>query len=314
MKRKLPSKLFVLDALKRRIDHNHDMHELVTSLMRRAEIGYRGELKVDRLWQEITVPSNSYLFHNYESQNDFGNSHQIDSLFICPHFILILEIKNISGLIWYEKEKYQFMRKKLTGEIESFQSPFEQVQRHVDFMERIVERLGLELPLHKAVVIAETSTVIGNVPEEIPVFHSIGLPSEIKKLLLKYNSPALSSPHYEMLVNQIQKIHKPSIYKPKFEIPPLRKGAICECGRVMEFHHGKFVCICGLRSKEPLYQGLHDYRYLFDEWITNQEFRKFFLIESRDAANKLLKRTEFYCEGNNKGRRYLIPEDVWRIN
>ncbi|MFC7685243.1 hypothetical protein ACFQU5_04630 [Ureibacillus sp. GCM10028918] len=67
-----------------------------------------------------------------------------------------------------------------------------------------------------------------------------------------------------------------------------------------------------MNSKEPLYQGLHDYRVLFDEWITNRAFREFFFIESGDTANKLLKRMKFYYEGSNKGRRYIIPKDVWR--
>ncbi|MFC7685244.1 nuclease-related domain-containing protein [Ureibacillus sp. GCM10028918] len=212
--RTLSSKIIVLEAMKRRIDPNHPRHEYVASLLRRAEIGYRGELKVDRLWKELTVPTNALLIHNYETTNDIGNSHQIDTIFVCPHFIFILEIKNISGSIWYEKDKHQLLRRKGTGEVESFQSPFDQVQRHAERIERIVGRLGYSLPVLKAVVIAESSTIIGDVPNEFPIFHAIGLPSEIKKLLLKYNNFVLSQVHYEKLRNYLQSIHKPSIYVP----------------------------------------------------------------------------------------------------
>lgn len=311
--RTIPSKITVLDALKRRIDVNHPQHGYVSSLLRRAEIGYQGEMKVDRLWQELAVPTNALLLHSYETTNDIGNSHQMDTLFVCPHFILILEIKNVSGTIWYEEDKHQFLRRKRTGEVESFQSPFDQVQRHAELMDRVVGRLGLALPIHKAVVIAESSTIIGSIPAEFQIFHAIGLPAELKKLLLKYSNTVLSPVHYELLTSHIQSIHKPGIYVPRFDIPPLRMGAICECGRGMRFHYGKFVCTCGVRLREPLYQGLHDYRVLRSEWIANREFREFFLIESEDSANKLLKRMKFYYEGSNKGRRYLIPKDVWRI-
>lgn len=238
----------------------------------------------------------------------------MDTLFVSSHFIYILEIKNVSGSIWYEEDKYQFLRKKWNGEVESFQSPFDQVQRHAEWIERIVERLGLSLPIHKVVVIAEPSTIIDAVPNEFVIFYAIGLPAEIKKLLLKYGNFSLSGAHYEMLANQLLSLHKPTIYAPKFEVPPLRKGAICECRRGMTYKAHTFKCSCGKSSKSYLYHGLHDNRVLFSVWITNPEFRDFFLIENGDTANKLLKRMEFYYEGSNKGRRYLIPKDVWRIN
>ena len=73
----------------------------------------------------------------------------------------------------------------------------------------------------------------------------------------------------------------------------------------------EFECVCGFRSKEPLYQGLSDYRCLISEWITNKEFREFFKIDSEDLVNKLLKRLNLYFEGSTKSRRYLIPGDIW---
>ncbi|WP_052130324.1 nuclease-related domain-containing protein [Ureibacillus sinduriensis] len=312
--RTLSSKIMVLDALKRRTDERHPKYEFIASLLRRAEIGYRGEIKVDRMWKEITVPNNALLIHSFETKNEVGNPHQIDTLFICPHFIFILEIKNISGFIWYEKNKHQLLRKKGNGEVESFHSPLDQVQRHAELIERIIGRFGYTLPVHKAVIIAESSTIIGHVPNETPIFHAIGLPSEVKKLLLKYSDFALPQLHYEQLTNYFRSIHKPSIYVPNFEVPPLCKGAICSCGNRMEYNHGRFLCICGIQSKEPLFQGLHDYRVLFDEWITNRAFREFFFIDNEGLVNKILKRLGFYYEGKTKSRRYLIPSDVWNKN
>lgn len=305
--RTIPSKIIVLEALNRRASN-----ETITNLHKRAVIGFEGEQKVDLLWGELQLPSKALLFHSYEVVNDHGNTHQMDTLFICPHFILILEIKNVSGYIWYEEEKHQFLRRKRTGEVESFQSPIEKVNRHAEMMERIVERLGLKIPIHKAVVSAEPSTVIGKVPEETPIFHAIGLRPEMKKLLLKYSKRSLSDVHFDMLVERVIGLYNPTVYKPRFDIPPIKKGALCLCGRVMSYNRGKFICKCGRNSKEALMQGLHDYRILISEWITNKEFREFFFIESDDLVNKLLKRLNFYCEGSTKSRRHFIPKDVWR--
>ncbi|KGR76219.1 nuclease-related domain-containing protein [Ureibacillus manganicus] len=280
VERTIPSKIIVLDALNRRAPS-----ELIEKLLRRAEIGFRGEIKVDPLCNEMILPQNSILFHNYES-----NNHQLDTLFVCEHFILILEIKNISGFIWYEEEKHQFLSKKKSGEVESFQSPIEQVKRNGDFIEGVVERLGLTVPIQKAVVIAEPSTVIGKIPYEIPIFHAIGLRTEVNKLLLKYPKPFMAKIHFELLTDELIRMYLPGIYKPKFEIPSIRKGAICICGGTMRYQSGKFVCSCGNVTKEALYQGLHDYRVLFNEWISNKEFREFFMIDSPNLVNKLLVR------------------------
>lgn len=255
------------------------------------------------------MPNNAFLFHNYETLG-----HQIDTIFVCEYFILIIEIKNVSGFIWYEEDKHQFIRKKKTGEIEGFQSPVEQVKRHAEFIEGVVRRLGLSVPVHKAVVIAEPTTVIGKIPGEIPIFHAIGLRTEVKKLLLKYKKPLIADVHFELLKQELLKLYYPGTYRPRFEIPPIRKGAICTCGRIMQYKRGKFFCTCGIESKEALLQGLHDYRLLLNEWITNREFRDFFLIESEDTVNKILKRLDFHYEGKNKNRRYLIRKDIWRIN
>lgn len=297
--------MIVLDALLRRV--TLEKRETIKNLLKRAEIGYIGELKVDHIWSEIRLPSECLLFHDYEIPH-----HQIDTLFVCSHFMLILEIKNVAGYIWYETEKHQLIRKRKSGEIESFQSPFEQVKRHTEKLARMVNQLGITIPIHKAVIIVEPMTVIGKMPGEIPIYHAIGLRTEVKRLLLNYSTKRLATDQFEMLKAHLLQLYQPSRYQLKFEISPLRKGALCSCGKVMTYKRG-FTCSCGNKAKDAFYQGLHDYRMLISEWITNRELREFFSIESHDVANKMLKRLDFTYEGSNKNRKYLIPEDVWRI-
>ena len=301
VQRKLTSKIIVLDALNRRTSS-----ELIARLLKRAEIGYNGELKVDPLWLEMELPETGFLFHNYETPG-----HQVDTLFVCEHFIFILEIKNVSGMIWYEEDKYQFLRRKKSGEIESFQSPFEQVNRNGNFVGKVVERLGVTIPIHKAVVIAEPSTIIGKVSGDIPIFHAIGLRTEVNKLLLKYPTPSLGEVHIQLLKDELTKLYKQSVYQPRFSIPPIRKGALCTCGNTMRYKHGNFICDCGIKSKDPLYQGLNDYHFLYSEWITNKSFRDFFYVENDDQVNKLFKRLNFEYKGKTKSRKYLIPDTIW---
>ncbi|CAM5183237.1 Nuclease-like protein OS=Ureibacillus acetophenoni OX=614649 GN=SAMN05877842_10198 PE=4 SV=1 [Ureibacillus acetophenoni] len=166
--RKVPSKLLVLDALKRRAIGDSDFQVMLDNLIERAHIGYVGEKTVDRIWQELQLPTNSMMIHSFESENELGLSHQMDTLFSNAHFILILEIKNVSGHIYYDENKHQFIRIKRNGEKTSFQSPIVQVMRHADYLERIGFRLGLTFPIEKAVVIAEPSCIIGDIPGKYP--------------------------------------------------------------------------------------------------------------------------------------------------
>ncbi len=61
----------------------------------RQRKGYQGELKVDNEWNELSIPIEYYLLFNYETVNEIGNSHQMDTIMLSPNFIFIVEIKNI---------------------------------------------------------------------------------------------------------------------------------------------------------------------------------------------------------------------------
>ncbi len=61
----------------------------------------------------------------------------MDTVFVCQHFILILEIKNIVGEIHVDNEKHQFIRIKSDGTKEGFRNPVDQVKRHVRVLRAI---------------------------------------------------------------------------------------------------------------------------------------------------------------------------------
>lgn len=115
-----------------------------------------------------------------------------------------------------------------------------------------------------------------------------------------------------LVKNELLAPHQPRKWQHPSGIVLIQREALCLCGEVMRYEHGDFVCRCGHISREVFYKGLHDYRLLVSEWITSRELRDFFFITSKDIANKLLIRANFYYEGNAKSRRYLIPEGVWR--
>lgn len=95
--RSMPDKLSVLEALLRRLPPRDFQYEYFQDMYKRMKIGYEGELRVEREWKEIDIPGKYYLIHDFEAENEQGHSHQIDAIFLCQQFMLLVEIKNISG-------------------------------------------------------------------------------------------------------------------------------------------------------------------------------------------------------------------------
>ncbi len=81
--------------------------------------GFQGELRVDRLWQEMNLTFPHQIFYDYCFINNSGFTHQIDTLFVTPHFLCLIEIKNILGKLDFDDVKRQCIRTTSDGKIDS---------------------------------------------------------------------------------------------------------------------------------------------------------------------------------------------------
>ena len=266
-------------------------------LLYRTESGLVGEQLVDQLWHDFQLQDAYYVLHNY-----CVDQHQMDTVFLCSRFMLILEIKNIAGRIWFEEEKAQFLRMREDGIIDSFRNPIDQVKRHVRFMTNVVAG---RLPVLYAVVFSNPRTIIGHVPKGEVVFKVSGLESFIRNAMKRY---AVKVNDLEQLAQWLVSKHQIRPQAIQIDRARIMHGVICSsCTKIMTFQHGKFVCSnCQRNGLEDFYIGLADYRYLISEWISNQELREFFYVPSEDAARRLLKNLKFEFEGTFKDRKYRI--------
>ncbi|RUL47217.1 NERD domain-containing protein [Lysinibacillus antri] len=313
LKRDPPKKLLLANALLRRLDPNHELFSYYTNLSNRLQAGFQGEKRVDRHWLEITNLDKHYLLFNYECFNEFGFPHQIDTLLLTSKFLLIIDIKNISGRIDYDEDKHQLIRTNIDGSFDSFSSPFDQVIRHGQYFTRVFNQLKIPLPIECAIISSNPSTIIGNMPKHPLFFHVSGLRFYINKLVSNYDS-VLSAQEMDRISKFLMANLKRQ--EPKVEIPieHLRKGVLCEICNFkvqMQYRRGTWCCSkCGVRNKKAIFQALDDYRLLINDRITNQEFRDFFGVHSVYTASKVLLRLGLPTVGENRGRNYLIPENI----
>lgn len=314
IERKYPKKLLILESILRRLPQDNPEYEKYLRQYKIAKHGYEGELRVDREWKDIQLELKHFLLHSYQTINDHGTTHQIDTIFLSCQFVLLLEIKNISGTLVFDEDKHQFLRTQVDNTIESFYNPIDQIERHAILIKTIMNKMDLYIPIEIAIVIANSATIIGVKPRDTLIFHVSGLRSKVNKLILKHPKPRITLEQLVSFKETLLEMYCDVELLPKFEKSNLVKGAICSnCNSSvpMKYTRGVFCCNrCNFTSRNAIFESLHDYRLLFDEWITNNRVRQFFGIESVYSANKLLKRANLVSYGNNRGRKYLIPNDI----
>lgn len=313
LERHTPKSILLHEALLRRLDPNDKDYTYFQDSLTRLKVGYEGENRVDRQWFEMPYLHEHYLLFNYEIENEFGFPHQIDTILLTKHFLLILEVKNISGRVDYEEEKHQFIRTRSNGSQDILINPIDQLLRHEELLERLLLKMKCPLPIEKAIIMANPSTVIGAVPKSPPTFHASGLRAFVKNCMMRHPS-ILTSSQLDKLVKFFLSKVKSRKLDLNISFERIRKGVLCDqCNYqvVMKYQRGGWACpSCGNRSKKALLMALNDYRLLIDEKVTNREFREFFHVPSSDAAQKILARLNLNPIGKNKGRYYIIPENI----
>ncbi|HWL23859.1 MAG TPA: nuclease-related domain-containing protein [Ureibacillus sp.] len=314
LERRVPYILLALEALIRRISSNANDFEVekYKNLYRRFKVGFDGESQSDKEWIELRIPFEYSLIHNYETQSEYGNNYQIDTIFLSKHFIWLLEIKNISGILEYDEEKSQFVRKNFDNTIEGYSNPFEQIEKYTRLIQRRLKNWEINIPIEKAIIVVKDSTIIGNMPKTIPTFHLSGLQSKLDKLSKRYPQASISDKQYKELQKNLLETYQRIVWRPGIDLSKINKGVLCiSCNykTVMRFKHGSFICpVCKTKSQNALIQTILDYKYLQSDWITNRELREFLQIDSIYSVARLCNKLNFAYEGTYKNRKYKIKE------
>lgn len=310
--REKPLKLLWLEALKRRLFEEDPDFSYYHEQFRRFDAGFAGEKKVDREWLELVCPYTFLVLHNLILMNSAQHSHQLDTLFICSNFMLVVEIKNINGRLDFDDSTHQCIRTKPDGTVEGFPNAITQTQRHMQFLKVISQNYSL--PIEGAVIIANPSAIIASHPNTIPIFHVSGLQKHLHSLFKQYTQTILSDEQLNQIAQQLLSRHQSSEILSPIDSARYRKGVLCpKCQYKSQMHYfrGIWKCsYCQFASEGIFAEALQDYRYLVGSTITNKQLREFFAIHSSDTANRLLRKFQFPYTGSYKNRVYQLPENL----
>src|SRR5690606_37882835 len=149
--------LMIIALLRRLPDYHTARKDLEFDLARHVK-GYRGEKNLKyflgmlpnekcKIFFDLRLKVNDYIF-------------QIDTLIIFPSYILILEVKNFSGTIFFDKYSDQFTR--IYQNVESsFPNPIFQIERHQLLLEKLFKEKNIPLmPIECLVIISDPNTKI----------------------------------------------------------------------------------------------------------------------------------------------------------
>lgn len=315
--RKISDTQRILEALERRLPLTHEDFTYYSEQLRRIKAGFAGEQRVDREWLEIDFPQPHYFLHDLQVTNRFGNTHQIDTILLSPFFLLVLEIKNITGFIEIDKRFHQFNRTTVEGRVEGMSNPFHQVERHREWLIQMMQQEGIVLPIYYAVVSATKNAILSPSLHGQSIFHVTGLRYEIKKLLSRYSNNSVDASTLEQFMKTLLAMHVPKKREIKVPAKDLITGVLCpncQYKQKMYYSNNKWFCsCCGNRNLASMYSAMIDYRLLVSETITNKEFCAFFGVGSTNVAYKLLKHMKLVESGAKKNRTYRIPEYVGEI-
>ncbi|MGE8000077.1 nuclease-related domain-containing protein [Lysinibacillus sp. NPDC093190] len=242
--------------------------------------------------------------------NHFGTTHQIDTVLLCPQFILILEIKNVTGFLDFDESFNQFTRTTAEGDIEGMTNPFHQGRRHTEWMTGMLHQSRLEIPVHYAVVLATKNAILSKSLRGQPIFHVSGLRYHVREWYRQHKEAVVDEEKLFQFASKLLSMHRPIKREIALPVRGLVKGVLCESclnGQTMNYRYPKWYCPrCGAVDQEAFFKTLEDYRLLVGETLTNKSFCEFFKIDSPNTAYKLLQKLPLKAEGTKSNRRYLI--------
>ncbi len=314
--RVMPRMILMLQALLRRLPLNHPKKQLISDELGKRMAGYKGETALDYTLSFLD-PRNHFILHDLRIPLK-DSFFQIDTLLITRTFILIIEVKYLAGVVYFDPVFNQLIQTKDGSEF-ALPDPTLQIKRQESQLVKWLNKLGFpSIPIYSYVVMSNDRTIIKTSPDNKSlnkvVIHRHSLLDKINRLENACGGiENVSNKNIKKLIRTFKRQHQeanPSILE-RFNImeKDLLKGVICEaCNHLpLVRKHGTWVCLkCENKNRNGHIQAIKDYELLISPTITNTKLRKFLAIESPYVAKGLLQSLNLPTTGTKKGTTYTL--------
>jgi ribosomal protein L37AE/L43A len=316
--RTIPLNIKKLEALLRRIPDDHVQRKRIEEDLAKFKAGYQGEKSLDYhlsffnkeryvVIQDVRLIDNEKRFF------------QIDIIILSPSILLVIEIKNYVGTLYFDQNFNQLIRI-IDGKEEAFPNPIFQVERQkLQLQSLLVQNKFSNYPIIPLVVLSNSKSIIkasSNLQEiSNRVIHSEILFKKIEELELKFKKDLYTKREIrklaKLLIKQNQLLDQNIIEKYNITKEEFLTGVICDkCQSYSMIRtKGTWYCPhCAHVSKVAHLPALYDYYLILGNTIKNSQLREFFHISSLYSASRLLSSLNLPSTGAKKDRLYFLDE------
>ncbi|WP_188655302.1 nuclease-related domain-containing protein [Pontibacillus salipaludis] len=303
------------EVLERRLPKSHPKRPTIIKSLKMRKAGFWGEQELD--YPLSFLPQDQYrVFHDVRLI-ETNKAFQIDTLILTDHQAIILEVKNISGIIEFDSTFDQLIRK-LKGREERLPNPLAQLGRQRRQLANWFSSNNFLMPIKCFVVMTHPSCVL-KASEINPHQHTIThvenlqqkiinlkaenisentLPSNINKIILNSNTP----------LGPIDVLKKYGIH-----YDDLNKGV--ECPRCfmspMKWTRRRWRCSgCYFFSSDAHLRTISDYFLLGYKTINNATFRELIQHNDQAVSKYFLSKMNLQTSGHKRSLLYHSPHTL----
>ena len=180
-------KMMKLEALLRRLPAEHSLRERISADYSKQKAGYTGERNLD--YPLSYLEDDWLILHDVRLQTGV-HFFQMDTLILTSSCLFILEVKNISGSLFFDTDFNQLIRTKEEAS-EAFPDPLMQADRQQWLLAKWLQHSPYpNIPIETLVVISSPRTILQTSPNNHSLYnkviHSMKLSSVIPSVTKKY--------------------------------------------------------------------------------------------------------------------------------
>ena len=312
----IPLKVESLEAALLRLSKNYVKRPRVEQELGIAKAGYFGEKSIDYYLKDFSS-NHFHILHDLRLRISNDNFFQIDILINTPNYLLIIEVKNYIGTLYFEGNFKQLIREK-NGVEEGMENPIPQVINQQRKLKKWLDINNLpSLPIIPLVVIANPTTIIkasSDYKEALEmVYLADNLPAKILSIQQTFNTRRKIIHDLDSFSNHLINCHEPKevdiLQQLKIPESAILTGVYCpNCLALpMSRKKGSWHCPkCLFVSKDAHILSLKHYYLLLGKTITNQKLRTFLHLPSPYTASRILRSMNLKYTGSTKFRQYEL--------
>lgn len=314
--RKKPGVLLCYEALFRNLKEQYRNNRTLMESYNRYRAGYQGEMEVDYHLKQFPHEKR-FVLHNIRLR--IRNIYfQIDTLIMNENTIIILEAKNLSGIIEYDSELNQLVQYNKDKKT-ALRDPILQAETQKMHLQSWLQQFNISIPIDYLVVSSNPSTII-NIKQNDPTIYQKLIRTEslhlhLNNLIEKYPVKVLTPRQIKKISSTIMKedtpLHPNLIKRFNIQERHLKRSISCPTCRqtTMAYTQKKWRCQeCNATAKNVHERYILDHFLLFSNTITNSQCRRLLHISSQRIIYNFLQTMALAYKGDNKGRVYLAPK------